>query len=582
VTVPRTLDRTDAAASVLLAAGTVAYLVTMPLNLVQYDEGYFLYHAVRVLHGEVLYRDIFELITPLYIDLMAVVFRVFGATMATARAAAAVIQAGLVAVVYLTCRALGVRRGLSVAAPLAYLAVAHPTYPWAVPHWLGSLLVSLLLLIALDRRRARRVPWTVMQGVLLGLLVATRQQTGLVMAVCVASLLVADRLADRWWPGTAGPSAPGRLAILAAAAAAVLVPMFSAYVARAGVPALLDQLVVHPLTGYRAWNHCAWGFAGFPPTYPYAGLLKYLPLVVIAIAVARTASAWRSARDRVHAETLLVLLCFAAFSAVSILYYPDFIHIAFIMPVVLVLTADLLERCLRAIGRLDRVMGGIVAAALIAACGVQLRHNLLETRAKFPFSAETVFGRVALDSRQMAVGLDRARRLVDHTPGRYLFIYPPGWPAVYLMAGAQNPTRHDWIFPQYQSEQELQGVIEALEYRRPRYVLLLRFLLGPDDPIGAYVERHYRCRRDGLCVRKDATAPDATSRLVPRGRSQGTHVRRRASDYGTPSSCRSRNPRGTSWSSRSARTKFWFSSSRESRGGADSIPASRLRSEISL
>jgi hypothetical protein len=58
LTAPRLLDRADAAATVLLAPGTIAYLVTMPLNLVQYDEGYFLYHAVRVLHGEVLFRDI--------------------------------------------------------------------------------------------------------------------------------------------------------------------------------------------------------------------------------------------------------------------------------------------------------------------------------------------------------------------------------------------------------------------------------------------------------------------------------------------------------------------------------------------
>jgi hypothetical protein len=589
VTVPRTLDRTDAAASVLLAAGTVAYLVTMPLNLVQYDEGYFLYHAVRVLHGEVLYRDIFELITPLYIDLMAVVFRVFGATMATARAAAAVIQAGLVVVMYLTCRAVGVRRGLAVAAPLVYLTVAHPTYPWAVPHWLGSLLISLLLLIALDRRRARRAPWTAMQGVLLGLLVATRQPTGVVMAVGVSTLFLADRLADWRWGSVGDPPALGRLAILAAAAAAGL-SIFGVHVAQAGVQPLIDQLVVHPLTGYREVNRCAWGYAAGIANYPYVALLKYLPLLVIPITLVRTASAWRSRGDRIHAETLLVLFWFATFSAASILYFPDYIHISFIMPVVLVLTAELLERGLRATGRLDGAIGGILAAALVAASGMQLRHNLLETRAKFPFPTETAFGRVDLNDRRVVDFVHHMSRLLDHEPGREMFIYPLGWPAVYLMAGARNPTRHDMIFPTYQSEQELQGVIAALERQRPRYVLLERRWVSADDPIGAYVDRHYRCQEDGLCLRDDVAAPEAEAPPAPRApRSDAAPPApwarrpfRRIATYGALSSCSSRNPRGTSWSSRSARTKFWFCSSRESRGGADSIPASRLRSEISL
>src|SRR5262249_59572421 len=114
------LDRGDAAACVLLAAGTVAYVLAMPWTLGASDEGYYLYHALRVLHGEALYRDFSELITPLYIDGMALLFRVFGPSMATARIAAAVIQAGIVALVYLASRAVGAVRGLAPAPPLRH------------------------------------------------------------------------------------------------------------------------------------------------------------------------------------------------------------------------------------------------------------------------------------------------------------------------------------------------------------------------------------------------------------------------------------------------------------------------------
>ena len=500
------LDRGDVAVAILLAAGTIVYLVVMPWSLGASDEGYYLYHAVRVLGGETLYRDISELITPLYIDLMALLFRTFGAAMATARLAAAAIQAGIMALIYLTCRAVGVRRGLAVAAALPHMAIGQPAWPYATPHWLGTLLVSLLLLIGLDRQRARRTGWTVVQGLLLGLVIVNRQQTGVVMGAALAVLVAADRLADRRWRGAPGLSSLRQLALLAVGAAAIVIPILGVHVARAGVRPLVQQLVVQPLTGYRAVNRIAWGAVGFLSNtlalYTYAPLLQYFPLIVLPIGLLRAGIAWRPVRDRAYAERLLALCVFGVFSAVSILYFPDFIHITFIMPVVLVLAAEMLESLLRRGAPWTGRVGAVLITLLLAACGLQMAYNLRRARAEFPFVHETAFGRIALGSQREVVGVDRIRRLLDNVPGRELFIYP-GFAAAYLLVGAHNPTRHDLIFPKYQSAEEIEGVIEALERRRPRYIALLRFAVQKDDPIGVYVARHYHCDDDGLCVRTD-------------------------------------------------------------------------------
>lgn len=500
------LDRGDAAACLLLAAGTIAYVLFMPWVLGASDEGYYLYHAVRLLRGEVLYRDVSELITPLYIDGMALLFRIFGPRMATARVAAAVIQAGLVVLVYLCCRAVGVRRTLAGAMALLHPAIAMPVWPYATPHWLGTLLVLLLLLLALDRRRARRRGWLVMQGVLLGLVFLDRQPTGVTMAAALSALVVADALADRRWSARDGPSAIGRLAILAATASGVVLPLLGMHLAQAGIEPVFRQLVVHPLTGYREVNHAGWGTGYFALSarFTILPLLVYLPLVVLPVVAAQAIVAWVRGDDREWAEMLLVLLVFGVVSPLSILYFPDYIHIAFILPVALVLAAEIVQSLLRAIAPRAVWASGAIAAVLAAACGLQLHRNWTRAHADFPFSHDTAFGRVDLASEQEVAAVDRVRRVLDDTPGRELFVYPVGgW--LYLLADANNPTRHDLIFPTYQSDEEQRGVIEALERRRPRYAF---FLLRPpsvaSDPIAAYIERQYRCEADGLCVRNDA------------------------------------------------------------------------------
>ena len=479
----------------------MAYALVMPWALGPSDESYYLYHAVRVLRGEALYRDVSELVTPLYIDGMALLFRVFGARMATARVAAAVIQGGITVLIFLTCRALGVRRSLAGAAAVVHPTLALPVWPFATPHWLGTLLMLLLLLVCLDRRRRRRPGWLVLQGVLLGLTILNRQPTGVIMAVGLSAVVLGDALADRRWGAWAGPSAIGRLAILAVTSATIVLLLLGVHVAQAGIAPLFQQLVVQPLTGYREVNHAQWGggFFTMSARFTILPVLADLPLVVLPIVLFQTVLAWTRGADRTRAEQLLVLGVFGAVAPLSVIYYPDYIHLAFILPVALVLAAAIVQSLLggRAAG-----VGTAVAVALIVACTVRLQRNWAQAHADFPFSRDTAFGRIDLATEEQVAIVDRVRRALDGTSGRELFVYPTGgW--LSLMADAHNPTRHDFIFPVFQSDEEQRRVVEALEDRAPRYVVLaIRPPSVEHDPIAAYIEREYRCEADGFCTRK--------------------------------------------------------------------------------
>src|SRR5206468_5730459 len=105
---------------------------------------------------------------------------------------------------------------------------------------------------------------------------------------------------------------------------------------------------------------------------------------------------WRNDRERFR--LLLLLDIFSVAAVVSITYLPDFIHIAFIGPVLSTLVGELLQTLLAPLRRwpgLGRASRVAVSAVLLLALGWQLERNLARARREFPFVHDTPFGRVA-------------------------------------------------------------------------------------------------------------------------------------------------------------------------------------------
>jgi|TARA_R110002072_G_scaffold221373_1_gene378499 hypothetical protein len=498
--------RTDAIICLLLVAATATYLMLRRWPLGSSDEAYYFYHAIRMLDGEVLYRDVFELTTPFLMDLLALAFHLFGETFTTGRAVGSIIQALLTVAIYAGVRAVGAGRALAVAAALLQLAIGQPAWPYTTPHWLAILLVCALLLISLDRQRARTTGWVVMQGLLLGLLLATRQHAGVAVGIGMVLLTLADALNDRLWERAPGLPLIGSVLTLAAATLAGFGLVMGPHLMQAGVGPILSQLVIYPLTGYRDTNQVTWSTNYLlnhePFTWP--ALLKYLPLVV-AITALRAAVAWVRRYDRRTVETLLVLAIFGASAIAFTMAFPDLTHLAMIMPVLLIVAGELLTSVLGIAGRRGRLAQTALALALIVACTVQLQRNYAGALTQYPIQHYTQFGWLPFGKQSEVAVVEWVKGEVEKSLGGDLLCYP-GWSAIYLMTGAHNPTRHGLIFPGYQSEEEIQDVIETLEQKRVEHVLLVRSFIRPDDPVDAYVAQHYRCSGElnlQLCARND-------------------------------------------------------------------------------
>ena len=125
--------------------------------------------------------------------------------------------------------------------------------------------------------------------------------------------------------------------------AAVDVPLLGWLIARAGFARVWRALVIFPIYDYAGVTHCPWGdvniMTAWQGSFTFPLLLKYLPVAML-LPAGRLLWALARRRGREEAQRLLLLFVLCATSIVSISYFPDFVHIAFIAPVFLVAIAE--------------------------------------------------------------------------------------------------------------------------------------------------------------------------------------------------------------------------------------------------
>jgi hypothetical protein len=473
----------------------------LPRDLNFADESVHLYQAKRILQGEVIYRDFWNVITPGWMYLMAVLFGVFGTDLAIARIVAAVLH-GLTAVfLFLACRRLGIRTSLSWPPALAYVVLCPPAWSIASQHWLATTISATLLFVLAGRRRDRAA-WPFFPGLVTGLLIAVTQQRGLILAAGLFIWLIVDDLIQRRFSQPLrGSALLPQLALLVAGGFAVGLPLSIWMVAGAGFDPMWQSLVVmaHAAYNYSAKASCEWGYSGIltvhqaSMTFPL--VLKYLPSILI-VSVPRLLLLWLHRNRSDEASRLTLLICFCASSVFSIWYFPDFIHIAFIAPVFFVTIAESLEWAAKRFALVSRKtlrgLGWAGSAAILVASTQHLADNAERSRARSRFGRSTAFGWVDLTHENQARLYDRLEVLMRSAPSRSLYCYPPV-SGLYLMLDADDPTPYGVLVPSFNPPESVRDALQHLEANPPHYVAFLgRWLpVRPDDPIAAWIRRHY-------------------------------------------------------------------------------------------
>jgi hypothetical protein len=481
--------RRDFAVAAALAVLTVAAVLARPPVLGASDEALYLYEAKALLGGARLYRDVYDIVPPGSLWLLAAAFALFGTTFAVARAFAAVVQAALAVAVYGAARRLDARPALAALAALVVPALCHPTWPYASPHWLGALL-AVTLVPAVIPRRGRAAPRGWAAGLLLGTLATIQHQKAAVLGAGAVVALGLDR-------ALAGElrAVPAVLGRLVAGALAVVAPVALAVVARVGVAAPFRALVLQPLENYHAVIRTRWGAVGpwhraeARETFPR--LLAAAPGAAgAALALAAAAGIVQRRPDAVRrAVAMLVLL---AASVGSILYFPDYIHLAFVAPVVAVAVAGAAEALLGAVAT-TRGRRAAVAAALVlllATVGVRIVRHTARLRAAPGVRYASPFGTVVVAPR-MAAFLARTRERLVAAGATETFCYP-GYPALYLYLGVANATPYQLAAPGYSPPAQLDEIVATLARRRLPYVITVPAVMtGRHDRVSDAIAADY-------------------------------------------------------------------------------------------
>lgn len=403
-------------------------LFLLPVGIDDLDEGYFVQQSVRVLRGQLPYRDFESLYTPGLLYVHAALFGVLGGPHLLApRALGLLLRAGIVALMYVLARPL-VRHPLWAALPAVFLLVGFDDAPdrWEPhPGW-PSTLCALLGVWCLTRR------WLVAAGVAAAAAYLFKQNAGAFIALGLVICLFPNwramvTLSLAWGVATALWLLPLLVAI--GGRVDLLLP-FVGGVNQAGLFSPPEPTIVIPIL-----------------------------CLVGGVALLR----------RPHEPRLRwYVICG---TALLLTQYPrsDSLHLVWSTPLLLVVGAIGLQRV------------RLMAVGVVVLWAGYLCLPVLEYRASLVSQATTSIQGIPganglrVPTRTWSDLLNTIGEIQHRTaPGEPILVYPSS-PLLYVLAGRPNPTRFDHLNPGAARPAQIRETIERVRNARVRLVVVGEF-----------------------------------------------------------------------------------------------------------
>ena len=383
----------------IAVAQPLQYLHLTFLEYSSGDEGFLLAGALRILRGQVLYRDFHSILAPGSFYLTAFWFRLFGPTLVAARWLAWLINALLIAGLWLLGRQMRLSRISLGLVFLAQVAVGFYAWPILSFHWMANAAVILSAACLAASENERR-GWLLAAGALAGIAGLMLQDEGGYWVLLVFVLLLLSGGDGRW----------GRIAYFVAGVALAASPLMVCLLVHTPVSQIIDDVLWSPLRYYHqnAGNRVSWGEGGLATflrlptvwrswgawaaisemgrdvgmatvlsTFPIAGVLLILQVVRFRKLAKEDRWSW------------LVLLSLAASLALTVLHRPAMTNLTFAFPAFLLMILWGWERLRRSQPSLKCRFAAVpLALALTFAAIVgSLPYPYLAPRSSFEFPA---------------------------------------------------------------------------------------------------------------------------------------------------------------------------------------------------
>ena len=465
------------------------------------DEGSQAAQALRVMNGEVIYKDFFTVVTPFSYYTVAWLFDLFGADLMVMRWTVRGLGMGIAALTLL-----GARRVM--AWPFAAAAALMTTvWGWftVAPNfysWEASFLVMVALGCYLRHAQGGGRWWIAAAGAAAGLAAMTKQNVG---AYVTAALLLCIWLSAAF---DTGLDAKRRLRLTAWFAGGVAVPALSTLamlVAAGAGPYLYESWVYYPLVKYPprfsvpypafypllpdlqlttiADVTGTWGRLPEAARYEFiTRIVVYVPLITylfIAAVVGVMSGLYRRSRDADlarHGHLVMAIALVGFFTLFQAWPRADVTHILFGLQPTFILVAYLLWYAWKVLTRVPGPRRPVQAIALVLTLAPLLAlvwYGYARTDWEYQnyvAALQVDRGRGVLAHPSEAERINKMTSFILHntTPDDPIFVVP--WASgFYFLTGRSNPTRSDFIL--FEDPEAYPCILARLEQNPPKYVI---------------------------------------------------------------------------------------------------------------
>ena len=490
---------------VVLAVATWYWLQYFNRSTNLLDEGSTATQALRILHGDLIYRDFFTVVTPLSYYTIASLFQIFGEHLMVMRWAALVTGVGLSLVTLLVARRI-------CAWPFAAAAGLMTTvWGWflVTPNYY-SLEAALLALIAVGcYLRGTSARWMLLAGIATGVTAMTKQNVG---AYTAAGLLIAIWASMIFDPKIDLRARLKTSGIFAAGICIPVLPILLWLLISGAGPYLYESWVYYPLVKYT--ERFARPYPDFYPisTEPFdlwTKLVLYMPVAVyplalIALAVlAYRARRHRDARASTEGHALIAITLVGLLTLLQAWPRADIPHILFGLQGTFIVFAYLLCCAWRGAQMLPGPRQAYAAIALpitLAPLLVLLWNGYQRTNWEYQnyiVAVRTERAQGIFTGGLEAQRIDTVTRYItEHSaPDDPVFVVP--WASGFnFLADRANPTRTDFML--FEDPELYPCLLARLDERPPAYVIY-GYTWDVDDkhfrdyaaPIDQYIRSRY-------------------------------------------------------------------------------------------
>ncbi len=449
---------------VAVAACTILYLYPFMRFLSGgADEGTLINGAVRVIEGQLPYRDFFEVMGPGTFYWLAGFFKLLGTTWVATRVSLMLTAVLTTALMYLLSRRLNGR--FRMLPSVILLGTSFPAWPAISHHSLSNLLALLSLTTWIVGFEQRRPALLFATGLLAGFTTCVMQPKGCLVFMSLLLLL--------WLSRRQQPAVLRLAVVMLGGYVVVAIAVLLCFWIAGGLSDLLYANVVWPLTNYTTVNVVPYGLglSGYwktwtmslsSPVLPAAGLCLAGLLIIPYLVVAALPGILLllGLRDRKLSFTRATLPYWAVGTAVwlSEIHRKDLTHLVYGSPILIILCVSLYSQ-LR-----DRL--NTMAIRLVVGCSILLMACNWFVVSAAKTRTATKRGTV------YTFGADSGLQFLDaHVASdEKIFVYPYH-PIYYFLAAAKNPTRYSLLMYQMNTDAQFRDAVRSLEDQRVRFVL---------------------------------------------------------------------------------------------------------------